>query len=77
LLDTEPSPELNVGVLQASVEVAVPNALLMSAPDGLHPSEVEVPPVVIDGAVTSTIQVTVRDAVAVLPQPSIAVHLLV
>jgi hypothetical protein len=77
LLDTEPSPTLNVGALHASVAEAVPNALLISAPDGLHPSEVVVPPVVIAGAVTSTIQVTVRAAVAMLPQASRAVHVLV
>jgi hypothetical protein len=64
-------------VLQASVAVAVPSALLISAPEGLHPSDVVVPPVVIDGAVTSTIQVTVRAAVAVLPQASRAVQVLV
>jgi hypothetical protein len=77
LLDKAPSLEDNVGVLQASVAVAVPSALLISPAVGLQPSEVVVPPVVIAGGVTSTIHVTVLDAVDVLPHASIAVHVLV
>ena len=44
---TVPSVKYTVGVLQASVAVAVPRAALISAADGLHPSVVAVPPVVI------------------------------
>jgi hypothetical protein len=50
---------------------------LYQAAVGLHPSVVVVPPVVITGGVRSLIQVIVLDAVAVLPQPSMAVHVLV
>src|SRR5688572_3958499 len=77
LLLTLPSLEDTVGTPHASVAVAVPSALLISLAAGLHPSVVVVPPVVITGAVTSAVHVTVLDAVAVLPQASIAVHVLV
>src|SRR6185503_8518062 len=77
LVLTEPSDEDTVGVPQPSVAVAVPNALLISPADGLHPRLVEVPPVVNTGAVRSTTHITVRDAVDVLPQKSLAVHVLV
>jgi hypothetical protein len=66
-----------VGIPQPSVADAVPSAALISAAEGLHPSAVVVPPVVITGGVRSVIQVIVLDAVAVLPQPSMAVHVLV
>ena len=46
---TVPSVEDTVVVLQPSVAVAVPRAALISAADGLQPSVVVVPPVVIDG----------------------------
>src|SRR6266487_1402443 len=66
-----------VGVPQASVAVAVPNAPFIAAEDGLHPSA-SVPPVAVSvGAVTSNVHVAVRDVVDVLPQPSVAVHVLV
>jgi hypothetical protein len=77
LLLTLPSLEDTVGVPQASVAVAVPSALLISPADGLHPRVVEVPPVVNTGAVLSAVQVTVLDAVEVLLQASLAVHVLV
>jgi hypothetical protein len=64
-------------VLHASVAVAVPSALLISPADGLHPRDVPVPPVVNTGGVRSAVQVTVLDAVEVLPQASRAVHVLV
>jgi hypothetical protein len=45
--------------------------------DGLHPRAVDAVDVgVTTGAVISNVQVTVRDRVAVLPQPSVAVHVL-
>jgi hypothetical protein len=77
LLVTVPSEEFIVGVPQASDADAVPRAAFISAAVGLHPSVVVVPPVVITGGVRSEIQVIVLDAVAVLPQPSMAVHVLV
>ena len=78
LLPTVPSLAADtVGVPQPSVAVAVPSAPLISPEVGLQPSVVVVPPVVITGAVLSAVQVTVRDAVDVLPQASLAVHVLV
>jgi hypothetical protein len=68
---------VTVGLLHASVEVAVPKAPLISPAVGLQPSVVVVPPVVITGGVISTVHVTVRDVADVLPQASIAVHVLV
>ena len=77
MLDTVPSLEVIVALPQASVAVAVPSALLISAVVGLHPSVVVVPPLTITGAVLSAVHVTVLEAVAVLPQASLAVHVLV
>src|SRR6185369_1985889 len=79
LLATAPSVDVSVADPQLSVAVAVPNAALISAVVGLHPSTplAGVPVVVIVGAVTSNVHVAVLDAVAVLPQPSVAVHVLV
>ena len=59
---------------QASVADALPSAPLMADVDGLHPSAVLSPVAVIVGGVISNVQVAVRDAVAVLPQASVAVH---
>ena len=77
MLDTVPSLEVIVALPQPSVAEAVPSALLISAVDGLHPSVVVVPPVTITGAVLSAVHVTVLEAVDVLPQASLAVHVLV
>ena len=77
MLDTVPSLDVIVALPQASVAEAVPSALLISAVDGLHPRVVVVPPVTITGAVLSAVHVTVRDAVEVLPQASLAVQVLV
>ena len=66
-----------VGVPQASVAVAVPKAPLISPGVGLQPRVLVVPPVVITGGVISDVQLTVRDAVEVLPQASVAVNVLV
>jgi len=66
-------------VLQASVAEAVPRAPSIADEDGLQPKApfAGVPVVVMVGAVTSTIHVAVLAVVAVLPQPSIAVQVLV
>ena len=77
MLLTLPSLEETVGVPQASDALAVPNALFISPAEGLHPRDVPLPPVVNRGAVTSAVHVTVRDAVYVLPQASLAVNVLV
>ena len=77
VVPTGPSLDVTVGVPQASVAVAVPNAPLISPADGLHPSERLPPPLVSVGGVTSTVHVTVRAAVEVLPQASLAVNVLV
>ena len=74
VLEILPSLEVIVVLPHASVAVAVPSALLISAVEGLQPSVVVVPPVVMDGAMLSAVHVTVRDAVAVLPQASTAVQ---
>ena len=57
--------------------MAVPNAAVIAAADGLHPSVVVAPAIVIVGGFTSEVQLTVDDALEVLPQPSVAVHVLV
>jgi hypothetical protein len=79
VLPTAPSDAVGVRApLQLSEAVAPPSAPLIVAVDGLHPRAVEAVEVgVTTGGVTSNVQVTVRDAVPVLPQPSVAVHVLV
>ena len=65
---------------QLSVAVAVPRAALICAAVGLHPKSSPLPmdPVaVITGGVRSEIQLMVRDAVAVLRQPSVTTQVLV
>src|SRR5205085_6680594 len=65
------------GVQQLSVAVADPSAASISAAVGLQPRVVVVPVAVITGAVISKVQLTVLDAVELLPHPSVAVHVLV
>ena len=67
---------MTVGVPQASVADAVPNAAAIAADDGLHPKVPAVVTVIV-GGLRSLVHVTVDDAVAVLPQPSVAVNVLV
>src|SRR4030095_3363106 len=74
---TEPSLDVTVVAPQASVAVAVPSALVRSLAAGLQPNVVVVPPVEIVGGEVSSFQVTVLDAVEVLPHASLAVHVLV
>jgi hypothetical protein len=64
-------------VLHASVAVAVPRAALIAEGKGLQPSDVAVPVAVITGGTRSEVHVMVLDVVAVLPQPSMAVNVLV
>jgi hypothetical protein len=77
VLDTVPSLCVTVVGPQASVAEAEPSAALRSPADGLHPSVVPVPFAVIVGGVVSAVHVTVREVVAVLPQASLAVNVLV
>jgi len=77
VVDIVPSVNVIVGVPQPSVAVAVPSAALISEADGLHPSDVTVPVAVMVGGVRSLVQVTVLEVVAVLPQASTAVNVLV
>ena len=65
-----------VGMPQASVADAVPNAAAITADDGLQVKAVAVV-IVIVGGVLSCVQVTVDEALAVLPQASVAVNVLV
>ena len=76
MLLTLPSLCVTVGTPHASVAVAVPNAPSISPADGLHPSDVDVPPVVSTGGVISSIHLATLDAVDVLPHPSLAVNVL-
>src|SRR4030095_16364703 len=66
-----------VGEPHASVAVAVPSAASIAAAAGLHASVRVVPVAVIDGGIRSEVQVTVLEVVAVLPQASIALNVLV
>jgi uncharacterized membrane protein HdeD (DUF308 family) len=77
LVTIAPSINVTVGVEQASVAVAVPNAPSIVAVDGLQPSARAFPLVVIAGPVTSAVHVAVLAAVEVLPHASIAVNVLV
>jgi hypothetical protein len=77
LLCILPSVVVIVGVPQASVAVADPSAASMLAVCGLHPTAKFAPVAVIMGGELSFDHVTVRDVVAVLPQTSVAVHVLV
>ena len=74
-----PVEDVTVGVLQASLAVADPNADSIAAEVGLHPSDpfAGVPVAVIVGAVISSVHVVVLDVVAVFPHISVAVHVLV
>src|SRR5204862_154212 len=72
-----PSVDVTVGVPQASLAVAVPSAASIAADVGLHPKVFVVPVAVIVGGVRSLVQVTVLDVVALLPQASTAVNVLI
>ena len=75
--DIVPSPVVIVVGPQASVAVAEPRAASISLAVGLQPSVLAVPLAVIEGGVRSDVHATVLAAVAVLPQASLAVNVLV
>ena len=77
VVDTDPSLEVTVGVLQASVAIADPSAALISEAVELQPRDKLVPFAVIVGGVASLVHVTILEVVVELLQPSIAVHFLV
>jgi len=72
-----PSLNVRVGIPHASVAVAVPSAAVMSEANGLQPRVVGPPDVVIVGGTWSAVHVIVLTAVALLPQASTAVNVLV
>ena len=72
-----PSLDVTDAVLQPSVAVAVPSAAAIAEADGLQPRVVTAPVIVITGGFLSAIHVTVLEVVAVLPQASLAVNVLV
>jgi hypothetical protein len=76
VVDTTPSVNDTVVVLQASVAVADPRAASISEASGLQPRVVTVPVAVITGGTWSEVQLTVLIAVAELPQPSEAIKVL-
>ena len=77
MVDTAPSVKLTVGVPQAADAVAVPRAALISEAAGLQPRVGVAPVIIIVGGLGALVQVTVLVTVAVLPQASTAVNVLV
>ena len=74
---TRPSVTVTAGVPQAAEAVAEPSAALISAAEGLQPRVGIAPVIIITGGLGALVQVTVVEAVAVLPQPSTAEYVLV
>ena len=72
-----PSETITAGVLQAAVAVAEPKAALISEAEGLQPSVATAPVIIIVGGLGVLVHVTVVEAVAVLPQASVATNVLV
>jgi hypothetical protein len=64
-------------VPHAAVAVAEPRAALISEAEGLQPRVAVAPVIIIAGGLGALVQVTVLTAVAILPQASIAVNVLV
>ena len=77
VVTTGPSETITAGVLQAAVAVADPSAALISEAEGLQPSVATAPVIIIAGGLGVLVHVTVVEAVAVLPQASTAVNVLV
>src|SRR6187551_1076799 len=74
---TAPSVNVTIGVLHAAVAVADPRAAVISRAEGLQPSVTEAGIIIMVGALGVLSQVTVLEVVALLPQPSTAVNVLV
>ena len=77
VLPTVPLINVTVGVPQASVADAEPRAASIFAVEGLQDATAGAEFKVIVGGVTSSVHVTVLETVDVLPQPSVAVNVLV
>src|SRR4029077_3342935 len=77
VVTTGPSETITAGVLQAAVAVAEPRAALISEAEGLQPRVATAPVIIIVGGLGTLVHVTVVEAVAVLPQASMAVNVLV
>jgi len=77
LVVTAPSVNVTIGVPHAADAVAVPRAALISEAVGLQPRVGVTPVIVIVGGLGALVHVTVLDTVAVLPQASTAVNVLV
>ena len=74
---TAPSVNKTIGVLQAAVAVAEPSAAVISVAEGLQPRVTKAGVIIIVGGLGALSQVTVLEVVAALPQPSMAVNILV
>jgi hypothetical protein len=74
---TGPSETVTDGDPQAAVAVAEPSAALISEAEGLQPRVVVTPVIIIVGGLGAFVQVTVVEAVAVLPHASMATKVLV
>jgi hypothetical protein len=72
-----PSVNVTIGDPHAAVAVADPSAAVISEAVGLQPSVTEAGVIIIAGGLGALVQVTVLEVEAVLPQPSIAVNVLV
>ena len=77
LVITAPSVTVTAGEPQTAVAVAEPSAALISEADGLQPRVATAPVTIIVGGLGALVQVTVLEVVAVLPQPSTAVNVLI
>ena len=74
---TAPSVKVTPGVPHAAEAEAMPKAAVISVEEGLHPRVGTAPVIIIVGGLGALIQFTVLVIVAVLPQASIAVNVLV
>ena len=74
---TGPSVTVTAGDPQAAVAVAEPSAATISEADGLQPSVATAPVIIMVGGLGTLVHVTVVEAVAVLPQASVAINVLV
>ena len=77
VVTTCPSETVTDGVLHAAVAVAEPRAALISEAEGLQPRVATAPVIIMVGGLGALVQVTVVEAVAVLPQASMATNVLV
>jgi hypothetical protein len=77
LVCTAPSVNDTTGLPHAAVAVADPKAALISEAEGLQPSVGVAPVIMIVGGFGESVQFTVLVSVAVLPQASIAIKVLV